>query len=501
MPTISFKTASLEASAHGLPSLRTVAVVVGLAWSALFVIVGVLAQLQFYGDGAIFSYAVAVEDAWAFHWHNIPGRAFVYVFASAPAEAYIHLTHDANGGLNLYGFLFFAAPLLGLIATFAADRSKDRIITSFACASTAVLCPLVFGFPTEVWMAHALFWPTLAVCQYARRGIAGTALVFVALLALVFSYDGALIFAVAIVATLVLRGARNAAFIRAGLCLLVVAAIWIAVRVAVPADSYDAPVLARAAAHVFDLGIFTSDLAMLLFGALVSYGVLLCIFQFPQPANGFAYATVLVALGLAAYWFWFDRGLHAESRYYMRTVVLIAVPVLGGFAAAYAHDSDCDDSDGDDSDGDLALRLPSASRVLSMLWSEEAARAAIGALLLVTLVHAVETAKFVAVWQNYKTAVRSLAMGTASDPALGDPRFVSSVRIPADLDRVSWFSTTPFLSVLLAPGFAPTRLVMDPRVDNYFWLTCAIATENETADRAIPVESRRLVRVHACLHR
>jgi hypothetical protein len=487
--TISFKTASFETSAHGLPSLRTVAVVAGLAWSVLFVTVGVATQLQLYGDGAIFSYAIVVEDAWAFHWHNIPGRAFVYVFASAPAEAYIHLTRDANGGLDLYGFLFFAAPLLGLIATFAADRSKDRIITSFACSSTASLCPLVFGFPTEVWMAHALFWPTLAVCQYARRGIAGMALVFVALLALVFSYDGALVFAVAIVATLLLRGMWNAAFIRAGLCLLVVTAIWTSVRAAVPPDSYDAPVLASAAAHVFDLSIFTSDLALLLFGALASYGILLCIFQYLQTANGFAYATALVALGLAAYWIWFDHGLHAENRYYMRTLVLIAVPVLGGLAAAYAHRCDGD------------LRIPFASRLLSMFASEEAARAAIGALLLVILVHAVETAKFVAVWQNYKTAVRSLAMGTASDPALGDSRFVSSARIPADLNRVSWFSTTPFLSVLLAPGFAPMRLVMDPRVDNYFWLTCAIATENATADRAIPVESRRLLRVHACLHR
>jgi hypothetical protein len=57
------------------------------------------------------------------------------------------------------------------------------------------------------------------------------------------------------------------------------------------------------------------------------------------------------------------------------------------------------------------------------------------------------------------------------------------------------------LSVLLAPNFAPLRLVMDPRTDNYFWLTCEMATASEMADRAIPVDGRRLVRVHACLHR
>jgi hypothetical protein len=53
------------------------------------------------------------------------------------------------------------------------------------------------------------------------------------------------------------------------------------------------------------------------------------------------------------------------------------------------------------------------------------------------LVHAVETAKFVAAWTDYKAAVSALAMGTASDPRLGDARFVSSDQIDANLNRVS----------------------------------------------------------------
>ena len=40
--------------------------------------------------------------------------------------------------------------------------------------------------------------------------------------------------------------------------------------------------------------------------------------------------------------------------------------------------------------------------------------------------------------------------------------FVSSLRITDDLNRLSWFSNTPYLSVLLAPNFAPKRLVVDP---------------------------------------
>ena len=134
------------------------------------------------------------------------------------------------------------------------------------------------------------------------------------------------------------------------------------------------------------------------------------------------------------------------------------------------------------------------------LASRTAIQVAIGVLLLITLVNAVETAKFVVTWDHYKDAIRALATGTASDPALGDARFVSSRRIGSDLNRVSWSSTTPYLSVLLAPSFAPTRLVVDPAA-GYFWISCATAAASEAADRAIPIESRQLVRVHACLHR
>jgi hypothetical protein len=128
-----------------------------------------------------------------------------------------------------------------------------------------------------------------------------------------------------------------------------------------------------------------------------------------------------------------------------------------------------------------------------------ATRLAAGAIVLVMLVYTVETAKFVTAWAHYTAAVRALATGALSDPALGDARFVSSRRIGDDLNRLSWFSTTPYLSVLVAPGFAPTRLVVDPD-SNYFWLSCRTASANADAERAIPVESRRLVQRDACLH-
>ena len=54
--------------------------------------------------------------------------------------------------------------------------------------------------------------------------------------------------------------------------------------------------------------------------------------------------------------------------------------------------------------------------------------------------------------------------------------------------------------MLVAPGFLPNRLVVDPSA-GYFWLTCERATATEQADVPLPVASRRLIRVYSCLHR
>ena len=114
--------------------LRTVIVAVGLSWSVAFVVIGLGYELELFGDGSIFSYSVAVDDAWVIHWHNISGRVSVYLLSILPAEFYVELTKDAHGAIVLYGLLHFAAPLLGLLATWAADHSKGHIsLSSLVC--------------------------------------------------------------------------------------------------------------------------------------------------------------------------------------------------------------------------------------------------------------------------------------------------------------------------------------------------------------------------------
>ena len=452
--------------------LRALVIAAGIGWSVLFVAIGLRYELQLYADGSIFSYAVAVQDAWAFHWHNISGRLFVYLFCYGPAEAFVELTKNARGGIVVYGFLFFSAQLLGLIATYAADRSNGRIVFGYACLSTACLCPLVFGFPTEMWMAHALFWPTLAVCHYARGGIAGTATVLAALLALVLTHEGAVVFAVGIVSTLLLRGVRDAALLRAAAAFLVAMSIWAAVKATFPPDDYIAGVLADAAMNIIDVSNLWNDLTRLLIGALAGYGIAFLVLRRLTPAKAHLYAAAVVALALAGYWLWFDHALHTENRYIIRTALLIATPALGALAIAHSLEAD----------GRLRLPVPHLPRLSAALTGGTTARAVAGAIMLVMLVHAVETAKFVTAWTGYRAAMRALATGTASDPALGYLRFASSARIGVDLEpAVSVFDY--FIPVGAVGAQVCTDTARCGPGRELFWLSCQLAAANEGQSR------------------
>ena len=468
--------------------LRTLVIGVGLCWSVAYVAIALSYELQLYADGAMFSYAVAVQDVWAFHWHNISGRLSVYFLSLLPAELYVGLSGNPNAGIFLYGLLFYLAPLAGLIGTYAADRSRDRSFFVYACCSTALLCPLVFGFPTEMWLAHAMFWPALAVSHTSRRTIMGTALVFATMLTLAFTHEGALVLAFAIVATLALRGLRDALFLRGAACLVAVLAAAAAAKIVLPPDDYYAEVLARAALHFFDPTIFEVSIVMLVFAVLAGYGIITMALARLTPDRAYLYAALIVIAVLAIYWLRFDRSIHASSRYYLRTALVIVAPVFGALAAFSAISGD----------ERRALPLPNLDRAMTWMRSRMA-RPLAAVFLLLTLVHVIETGKFVVAWKQYRTAVAALATGDQSDPALGNPRFVSSQRIASDVNRLSWFSTTPYLSVIAA-NFVPNRLVIDP-AGNYFWLSCDTATANDEAPRAVPKEARDLVRIYSCLHR
>jgi hypothetical protein len=466
------------------------AVVAGIGASVLFVAVGLATRLQMFGDGSIFSYAIAAQDAWAFHWHNISGRLFVYLYAYVPAEALVALTNSANAGIATYGLLFFAAPLLGLLLTLFADCSKGRVLFTYACLSTAALCPLVYGAPTEMWMAHALFWPTLALCLYAPQDARGRTAVFASLLALILTHEGAIIFAATILLAVFLRGWRHVLFARAVAAFAFAMAIWLIVKLAIRPDDYIAGVMNAAAFKFIDIGNLTEPVFVLLVVAIAVDDVMTIAFRRMAPRMAHIISLIVCVILLATYWFWFDRSLLAEDRYNLRTVLLILTPAFGLMATIQAMDETAR----------TQSPLPFLSTLAAAIERACNPRIVFSALVLTLLVHAVETTKLVWGWTHYKAAVMTLATGSASDPTLGDPHFVSAARIDPALNRLSWHSTTPYLSVLLAPSMTPDRLVIDPRT-GYFWLACDTAKQSERDSAALPPDSRQLIRAYSCQHR
>jgi hypothetical protein len=246
---------SLPAVRSDLDVLRALVIGVGLCWSVAYVAIALTCQLAMYADGAMFSYAVAAQDVWAFHCTIARAACRSISSACLPAQLFVGLSGNPGAGIVVYGLLFYGAPLAGLVGTFAADRSRDQIFFVYGCFSTALLCPLVFGFPTEMWLAHALFWPALAASHYANRTIVGTAVVFILLLTLAFTHEGALVLTFAIVATLAPRGWRDPAFLRAASALIMILAAAAAAKIMMPPDEYYTGALVRAALHFFDPGI------------------------------------------------------------------------------------------------------------------------------------------------------------------------------------------------------------------------------------------------------
>ena len=468
-------------------SFRFLIVGAGLCWSVAFPVIALFYQLELYGDGAMFSYAVAVRDVWAFHWHNISGRTSVFLLTLLPAEALVGITSNPWAGIIAYGLLFYISPLVGLAVTYAADRSPGRLIFVYACGSTALLCPLIFGFPTEMWLAHAIFWPALALSHYAKPTSAGALLVFTAWLLLAFTHEGALVLLSAIGATLALRGLWSATFVRAAISLMIIVILASAAKIVLPPDDYYTDAFLRAALHFFDLEIFKVEVVVLL-AAVIAYGAILTLLSVWLPKWACICALGILLGLLSIYWLHFDHSVHASSRYYLRTVLVIVTPLLGTLGALAAMTRE-----------GMILNRPARLRhaLVSPRGGTLCALASI--FLVVTLIHTIETGKFVASWSDYRNAIAMLAMSNESDPALSNPRFISAERIPPALAPLSWFSTIPYLSIILS-NFSPNRLVIDP-AGNYFWLSCETATRNKDAELVVPAQTRELVRVYSCLHR
>jgi hypothetical protein len=313
-------------------------------------------------------------------------------------------------------------------------------------------------------------------------------LVLTAWLLLAFTHEAALVLLLAIAVTLAPRGVWSATFVRAAISLLIVAILAAAAKIILPPDDYYAGAFLRAALGFFDLEIFRVEVVLVLLAAIIAYGAIMMLLSIWLPRWACIWALVISLGLLSIYWLHFDHSVHASSRYYLRTALVVVTPLLGTLAALAALTRE-----------GIVPNLLARLRQTLILPRGRTLCALASTFLVVTLIHAMETGKFVASWIDYRDAIAMLAMSNNSDPALGDPRFVSAERISPALAPLSWFSTIPYLSIILS-NFSPNRLIIDP-AGNYFWLSCGTATRNKDAQLVVPVQTRELVRVYSCLHR
>ncbi len=369
------------------------------AWALAFPGLALGFRVNLFADGALFTYAVGVGDSWGHHWHNIAGRAAVWALVLRPAEWLGAWTGRVAVAEAAYVLLFYAWPLVSLAVV--ARAGAPGWVGRAAVLSHIGLLPFVFGFPTEMWVAHGAIWAALALMAAPGRAVAGWGFLLVACL----SHEAGAVWAVAAVAALWLARLKVG---RHGAALGGALAVWAAVRWGLPPDAYTAAVMAHNAGTFLRPGNVALPLALLAGAALMLAAV-------PRWGVWLGLAVALVPL-LEGF------PLHAWDRYHARTLLFAGVPglmLLGAATVRWGF-------------------LPGRGMLL-------------GAVAVLGVAHAAQTARFLGEWRGYLALVDAhLAAGAAEI----DPRHPAQVAL-------GWNSTTPFLAVLRTPG----RVLVDPSVN------------------------------------
>src|SRR5207248_4802601 len=126
---------------------------------------------------------------------------------------------------------------------------------------------------------------------------------------------------------------RSVQFVRAITGLIAILILAAATKFVFPPDDYYSGVLLRAALHFFDLDIFKVEVVLLLLAALTAYGAILVAISMLSPKRAWIYSLGIVLVALSVYWLQFDHSVHASSRYYLRTALVLLTPLFGAVAA------------------------------------------------------------------------------------------------------------------------------------------------------------------------
>jgi hypothetical protein len=451
--------------------LLTLAILLGLAVAAGLSIAAWATSLMLYADGALFSFIIGIDDAWALVWHIMPARIAVYLLTVLPAETAHEWGLPALAAMRLYQALFIGFPFIGLAACLGLLPRASRWLMLFPAVSILALAISALGYPSETLLTLAGFWPALFGYRHAsgRLGPAALTLLFTAIF--LFSHPG-MVFALPLLplaAALRFRECSEPA----------------ARRVLIGLGGLGAGLLAlwawRLQVEMSDPGIIQSGQRMWSLTGLQEVVSL-------QPAILVVLAYILlwaalgwrrdrVAAGVAILGFptiaLLFGLLHAEtvtpeSHYYIRTALVFILPMLGALALWRGRSP------------------PQGAIALAMM-------AALGA---TQLLH---NLSFLEAWLNYRDSV---AASVATGPARVVPlQQVLAERAAPRARSIAWSWGQPYLSLTL-PGLPQYgAIVADPAPESYSPFHCSQMGEIAARADWVPADTLAVLRDYVCARR
>src|SRR5262249_15611253 len=140
-----------------------------MGFNFAFAVAYVTAELTLCSDGSFFSFTMAVRRPWDLLCCNFPcRRSTADLLTSAPALLNHQAIRTATSSQRLYAITSLCWPGVGIMATRMLYRTADKRCSAYFNVASLTTPLFTFGFPTEVWMTCALFWPALCCCACAN---------------------------------------------------------------------------------------------------------------------------------------------------------------------------------------------------------------------------------------------------------------------------------------------------------------------------------------------
>ena len=449
----------------------SLAILLGLAVAAGLSIAAWTTSLMLYADGALFSFIIGLDDAWALVWHIMPARIAIYLLTVLPAETAHEWGLPALAAMRLYQGLFIGFPFIGLAACLALVPRGSRWLLLFPVLSILALAISALGYPSETLLTLAGFWPALFGYRYAngRAGPAALTALFTAIF--LFSHPG-MVFALPLLplaAALRFRESRERGVRRA---LLILGGFGVG---ALGLWAW------RLQVEMSDPGIIQSGQRMWSLTGLEEVVSL-------QPAILVVLLYILLWAGLG-----WRRGrlalwvavpgfpaiallfglLHTEivtpeSHYYIRTALVFILPVLGALALWRDRSP------------------PQGAIALAMM-------AALGT---TQLVH---NLSFLEAWLNYRDSVT--ASVTAGPARIVPLQQVLAERAEPGARSIAWSWGQPYLSLTL-PGLQHySAIVADPGPESYSPFHCSQMPDILARADWVPAQTLAVLQAYVCARR